>query len=134
PPLLPQDTHDGMTARRSTPILSTHMRKDTRSPCPVSIGVATLQSEPPRSGVGLVPAYTRETRPELVAFASWLRSRMRARRMTTSALAQRIASSSSGVSEWMRALRQPRLETLRRLSEEFATPLEEFGAVLPDPP
>jgi transcriptional regulator with XRE-family HTH domain len=83
--------------------------------------------------VSLVPAFARQTRPELVAFASWLRSRMRARRMTTSALAQRIASSSSGVSEWMRAIRQPRLETLRRLAEEFATPLEELEAMLPDP-
>ena len=80
-----------------------------------------------------VPAHSRDARPELAVFAAWLRARMRARRMSTNALARRIASSGSGVSEWMRAIRQPRVETLRRLAAEFDTPLEQLEAMLPDP-
>jgi transcriptional regulator with XRE-family HTH domain len=56
---------------------------------------------------------------------------MKARRLTNDGLARRIASSNSGVSEWTRALRMPRLETLRRLSAEFDIPLEELEAMLP---
>jgi len=80
-----------------------------------------------------VPAPTRESRPELAAFAAWLKSRMRARRMSGNELARRIDSSGSGVAEWMRAIRQPRVETLRRLSAEFGVPLEELEAMLPAP-
>ena len=79
-----------------------------------------------------MPPYTGHPRPELAAFAAWLRARMRARRMTNKSLARRMASSSSGVSEWTRALRRPRLETQRRLAAEFDVPLEELEAMLPD--
>jgi transcriptional regulator with XRE-family HTH domain len=72
-------------------------------------------------------------RPELVPFARWLRSEMRARRLTANGFALKVGASSSGMSLYMRGLSRPRLETLRRMADALDRPLAELEALLPPP-
>lgn len=72
-----------------------------------------------------------ESRSDLGPFAAWLRSRMRERRLGQNQLGVLMGVSSSAVSEYVRARRRPRLETLRKLAGYFAVPLEELEALLP---
>jgi transcriptional regulator with XRE-family HTH domain len=70
-------------------------------------------------------------RADLVPFARWLAERMRERRLGRNQLAEYLGISQSSISEYARALRRPRLETLRKLSTYFGAPLEELEALLP---
>lgn len=70
-------------------------------------------------------------KPELVQFARWLRGELRARRISGNALALKLGVSKGGVSEYARAIRRPRLETLRKMAAELDTPLEDLEALLP---
>lgn len=80
-----------------------------------------------RNGTGQDP----RRRDDLVPFARWLSERMRERRLGRNQLAEYLGVSQSSISEYARALRRPRLETLRKLSTYFAVPLEELESLLP---
>jgi transcriptional regulator with XRE-family HTH domain len=129
-PLLAQDRHDrvGLEPFDSVPFGFGHARKDTRGDGTMSMGgesAGMLLSVLERNGT-VDPRH----RPELVAFARWLTGRMHERRLGRNQLAQYLGVSQSSISEYARALRRPRLETLRKMAVYFETPLEELEALL----